>query len=264
MSSKTSPNQFLLGLAWLGKSLTILLSLIFAVLTIAALYIKFSLDDKILHFLWIALIVTGLLLIFVVIIQLIYWFSKPIILPPTNKQHTTIGLIFIQGEGVKAKAYTEIAIAIQAAASDLDIWVGIPKFIGESPIPRELGLAVNNTIRKMKQQGMPETANLFFIAHSVGGIALSKYLNVFHESVNAKGQILMGSYLGKWYFSKLDAHGKTIVNYPVPTLTIGGTLDGLARITRIATAYWYQQENHSKHSQLDRDKFPVVVIEGAS
>jgi len=268
MYSHASTNQFLLGLAWLGKSLTILLSSIFTVLGIVALYIKFSLDEQISHFLWILLMVTGFLLTFVVTIQLIYWLSKPIILKPINKkentQQSTIGLIFIQGEGVKAEAYMEISGAIQAAASDLDIWVGIPKFIGESPIPRELGLAVNNTMRKMKQQGMPETAHLFFIAHSVSGIALAKYLKAFHESVNAKGQILMGSYLGKWYFSNLDSHGKTIINYPIPTLTIGGTLDGLARITRIATAYWYQQINPSEHSQLELEKFPVVVIEGAS
>ena len=275
MLSNNSPNQFLLGLAWLGKSLTILLLLIFATFTITALYIKFSLNDKIPHFLWIALTITGLLLAFVVTIQLYYWFSQPIILPPPEtpekRPSPPVGLIFIQGEGIPVQTYTDISKSIQASASDLDIWVGIPKFIGESPIPREMGLAVDNTIRKMKQQGMPEAASLFFIAHSVGGIALAKYLNTFHELINAKGQVLMGSFLGKWYFKKLDAEGKTIVDYPVPTLTIGGTLDGLARVTRIAAAYWYQQINakyidgtNTKFPATDRYKFPVVVVEGAS
>ncbi|NER78247.1 MAG: hypothetical protein F6K42_01465 [Leptolyngbya sp. SIO1D8] len=138
--------------------------------------------------------------------------------------------------------------------------MGIPQFIGDSPIPRETGLAINSALRQMKQEGMPSTDNLFFIAHSVGGIAISKYLNHFPEL--AKGQILMGSFLGKSYLSNLDGKGRTIINYPVSTLTIGGTLDGLARITRIAAAFWYQQINASQPTDIEN--FPVVTIDGAS
>ncbi len=112
----------------------------------------------------------------------------------------------------------------------------------------------------MQQAGMPPTDNFFFVAHSVGGIAIQKYLKRFPNA--AKGQILMGSFLGKWYLSDLDDRGQTIVQYPVPTLTIGGTLDGLARITRIAAAFWYQQINPSQST--DKANFPVVTIEGAS
>ena len=259
----SSNKNFFSELAWLGTSLTVVLALISIVLATFAFYIGIFLGDRIPTFLWVALGLTSLLLGLVVAIQLTYannWAGKPIVLKPKNAQRPTIGLIFIQGEGIPIDLYRPVASAIQEATADFTVWVGIPQFIGDSPIPRETGLAVKQALRAMKDAGMPDTENLFFVAHSVGGIALQKYLNSFPHI--AKGQILLGSFLGKWYLSKLDNEGHTIVNYPVSTLTIGGTLDGLARITRIATAFWYQQINSSKPT--DKDNFPVVAIDRAT
>lgn len=259
MSSK----NFFSELFWLGKSLTLLLSLICSVLAIAAIDTSHSVDPSVTHLLWVAVALTGALLLFVVAIQLTYannWAGSPIVLPPIHNQGKIAALIFIQGEGIPIERYRPIAEAIQAASPDLSLWIGIPKFIGDSPIPRETGLAINQAIREMQRLGMPPTENIFLMAHSAGGIASQKYLKCFPE--RAKGQILTGSFLGKWYLSDLDEQGKTIIDYPVPTLTIGGTLDGLARITRIATAFWYQQRNPSQATDLEN--FPVVTIKGAS
>lgn len=55
--------------------------------------------------------------------------------------------------------------------------------------------------------------------------------------------------------------GSTKMDYPTPTLTIGGTKDGLMRITRMAEAYWHQAVN-VQDSQADL--FPVSVLEGVS
>jgi|GEM_PF-3254001 len=259
MSSKNFFSDFL----WLGKSLTIVLTLIFSLLVIIAIYASTWLGDLSTHFLWVGVILTGLLLLFVITIQLTYannWAGVPIVLKPIHTQGSVVGVIFIQGEGIPIERYIPVAKAIQAAASDLEIWVGIPQFIGDSPIPRETGLALDQAIREMEREGMPPNNNLFFIAHSVGGIAIQKYLKSFPD--HAKGQILMGSFLGKWYLSNLNDQGETIIQYPVPTLTIAGTLDGLARITRIAVAYWYQQINTS--DSTDKDNFPVIAIDGAN
>jgi hypothetical protein len=48
-------------------------------------------------------------------------------------------------------------------------------------------------------------------------------------------------------------------NYAVPTLTLGGELDGLSRVTRIAESY-YNQITVAQRSQL----YPVVVLPGVS
>lgn len=42
---------------------------------------------------------------------------------------------------------------------------------------------------------------------------------------------------------ELNADGTTHFNYPVPTLTLGGTKDGLMRVSRMAEAYYHQVEN---------------------
>ncbi len=254
--------NFFSGLAWLGKSLTIFLSLILVLLAIAAVYSS-EVGNSVAHFLWFGVGLTGFLLLFVALIQLTYannWAGVPIVVKPIQDEGIVIGLIFIQGEGIPIDRYCPVARAIQDAAPDLKIWVGIPQFIGDAPIPRETGLAVDKVISAMEREGMPPTDNLFFVAHSVGGIAIQKYLKSFPE--RAKGQILMGSFLDKWYLSKLSNEGKTVIQYTVPTLTIGGTLDGLARITRIAAAFWYQQINPSE--SIDVETFPVVAIDGAT
>ncbi|MBV8884267.1 MAG: hypothetical protein JO235_09765 [Chroococcidiopsidaceae cyanobacterium CP_BM_RX_35] len=255
--------DFFSDLPWLGKSLVILLSSILGVLAIAIIYTRAWVGDLIAHFLWTGVILTGLLLLFVVTIQLTYannWAGAPIVLKPIHTQGDIVGLIFIQGEGIPIERYCPVARAIQAVASNLEIWVGIPQFIGDSPIPRETGLAIGKVLHEMEREGMPSTNNLFFIAHSVGGIAIQRYLNSFPD--DAKGQILMGSFLRKCYLSNLNNQGKTVIQYTVPTLTIGGTLDGLTRITRIAAAFWYQQINSSQFT--DVGNFPVIAIDGAS
>jgi pimeloyl-ACP methyl ester carboxylesterase len=255
--------DFFSDLFWLGKSLVFLLMSILSVLAIAAIYSSTWAAAWLTHLLWVGVILTSLLPVFVLAIRSIYsnnWLGVPIIQKPLQNQGRTVGLIFIQGEGIPSERYRPIAQAIQSAAPDLAIWVCIPQFIGDSPIPRETGLVIDQAIRTMQQEGMPQTDNLFFVAHSVGGIAIQKYLKRFPNA--AKGQILMGSFLGKWYLSDLDNHGQTIIQYNVPTLTIGGTLDGLARITRIAAAFWYQQINPSQPT--DKANFPVVTIDGAS
>jgi len=48
-------------------------------------------------------------------------------------------------------------------------------------------------------------------------------------------------------------------NFNVPTLTIGGELDGLSRITRIAEAFYVSKvrDNHI-------DDYPVIVAPGVN
>ncbi|OAB61524.1 hypothetical protein AY599_26570 [Leptolyngbya valderiana BDU 20041] len=249
---------------WLGNSLTLLISFVFAILLVAAAIANQQIGDTtITHLLWFGVGLIGFLLLFVVLIQLSYannWAGSPIVIQPSQPEGIEVAIVFIQGEGIPIDRYCPIAKSIQDAAPNLKIWVGIPQFIGDSPIPRETGLAIDKVLSQMKQEGMPDTDNIFFIAHSVGGIAIQKYLKSFPE--RAKGQILMGSFLNKTYVSQLSDAGKTEIQYSVPTLTIGGTLDGLARITRIATAFWYQQIN--PETETDLDNFPVVAIEGAT
>ena len=68
----------------------------------------------------------------------------------------------------------------------------------------------------MSSQGMKSDVKVFFGGHSFGGAVLQDYVK--NNAKSAGGQILMGSFL-------LRKHQND--SYPVPTMAIGGELDGL-------------------------------------
>ena len=94
--------------------------------------------------------------------------------------------------------------------------------------------------------------------HSLGGVMSQKYS--LKKSDKVKAQILMGSTLTREHRS-IQADGTTFFDYPVPTLTIGGTKDGLMRISRIAESFWHSSENINADQ---KDLFPVVALNGVS
>ena len=72
-------------------------------------------------------------------------------------------------------------------------------------------------------------------AHSLGGVMSQKYVK---GRTDIKGLVLMGSVLLRDNHS-IDDQGQTTFDYDIPTLTIGGTKDGLLRISRVAESYWH-------------------------
>lgn len=207
--------------------------------------------------------ISGVLLLLVIALLLTYrldWNGAPLVLPPINSDGPELAVVFIQGEGIPAQRYQPVAEAIQRACPSRRLWVALPHFLGDSPIPRETPLVVAQAQRALQRQGMGPGTPCLFVAHSVGGIAIQKYLKAFPEQ--GIGQVLMGSFLGRWNLNRLDAQGRTLIDYPLPTLTLAGTLDGLARISRFAVACWLQEINAAPQSRPER--FPVVTIEGAS
>lgn len=59
----------------------------------------------------------------------------------------------------------------------------------------------------------------------------------------------------------IQADGSTKYDYDVPTLTLGGTKDGLMRISRVAESYWHSYDNVTP---AQKDLFPVVALSGVS
>ena len=116
---------------------------------------------------------------------------------------------------------------------------------------------VTDTIAELKKAGFSGD-NILLAAHSLGGVMSQKYAKSNTDTI--KGQILMGSVLTRDNHT-LNADGTTHFNYSVPTLTLGGTKDGLMRISRMAEAYYHQIENIEK---AQAGMFPVFALEGAS
>lgn len=75
-----------------------------------------------------------------------------------------------------------------------------------------------------------------------------------------KAQILMGSTITR-HAREIMNDGTSMYNYGVPTMTIGGTKDGMMRISRIAESYWH---SHVNINESQKNLFPVVALEGVS
>ena len=94
--------------------------------------------------------------------------------------------------------------------------------------------------------------------HSLGGVMAQNYANKNTDTI--KGQILMGSVLLRDNRS-INDDGTTHFDYQIPTLTLGGTKDGLMRVSRLTEAYWHSQIN-VEESQANM--FPIFALEGTS
>ena len=103
--------------------------------------------------------------------------------------------------------------------------------------------------------------NWFMAGHSLGGAMTQNYIVSDHEKAKMMhGAVLMGSVLTRSKRS-LQSDGLSNFDVDIPVLSIGGTRDGLMRVTRVAESFWHQYENIN----ADQDgKFPVSVIAGLS
>lgn len=59
----------------------------------------------------------------------------------------------------------------------------------------------------------------------------------------------------------VHTNGKSLYDFPIPTIQIGGTRDGLMRISRVAEEYWHSVQNIDS-SQAGM--FPTVAFEGVA
>jgi len=176
--------------------------------------------------------------------------SDDIILKPTKTGSQEIAMVFIQGAYVKPSQYEPLATAIQNS-SEFTLWIGIPEMPLNLAEPLVLPDAISRVLKSMTEQGM-NTSAIFYAGHSLGGVILQDY--VYNNGKDSRGQILMGSFLLRSYRNE---------SYPVPTLTIGGELDGLTRVTRIMEEY-YHRISKAPDINAATKSFPVTVIEGMS
>jgi len=125
-----------------------------------------------------------------------------------------------------------------------------------------MGPYVQDTVDYITSAGF-EGDNWFMAAHSLGGVMTQDWLDgawLGPDPSMFKGQVLMSSALLRDKRS-IQEDGTTLFNITTPTLTLGGTKDGLMRITRIAESYWHQFTNITPEQE---NLFPVKVLEGVS
>jgi len=171
-------------------------------------------------------------------------------LKPIKTGGQQVGLIFVQGALVRASRYVTLMQAVQNA-SGLELWIGLPSFLADTPEPLRLEANVDDVLSQMKSAGFNSTT-IFFGAHSLGTVFLQTFCAGRTTFPLCTGQILTGGFLARTnYYPSFKYAGP-------PTLTMGGSVDGLARVTRTVVESYYHQISIANQAT----KFPVVVIEG--
>jgi len=185
--------------------------------------------------------------------------AKLVTLTPPSTSGTPIAVVWIQGALCNNEAYQEIAQAVQmeGAKNNQAIWVGIPSFISGSPDPVTISGKVDSTIKELEKLGFTGD-NIVMAGHSLGGVMAQGYTADNADKI--KAQVLMGSVLTRDKRS-IDTDGTTVFDYGVPTMAIGGSKDGLMRMSRVAESFWHTNMNVNEHQA---NLFPTVAFEGVS
>jgi len=182
--------------------------------------------------------------------------KKSLIVMPPKESGKKVGLVLLGGAMIIHTTYEPMLKKLTevAASKGISLYTGSPWHIGTGTMPFEVKKHVRNVIKDMYAAGLPRDAPMFYGGHSQGSVFIQEFVKdeawgnsrtIPHE---AAGQILMGGFLAR----------KSLTpefDYPVPTLTLAGELDGLARVTRMAESAYHQR---------GRDDFPVVVLRGVN
>ena len=179
--------------------------------------------------------------------------------PPATASGEQVGIVWIHGASCENQAYTALANEIQSqgAADGKQICVGLPEFILDTPEPILIDHYFDDALEKLREAGFTGD-NVWIAGHSLGGVMAQNYAQKHADVI--KGQFLMGSVLQRSLRS-INEDGTTHFDYPVPTLTLGGTKDGLMRVSRLTEAYWHAHENVEADQT---NMFPVFAMEGTS
>jgi len=182
--------------------------------------------------------------------------ADDVLLLPLSETSSSVEscLLFIQGADISPEQYSPLMTALQEA-SDLKLYVGIPQYPHDYAV-YDLSKGMDRVQQSLISAGMSESTRCFVSGHSLGGAMLQMWSH--DNPTKPVAQILLGSFITREYKTS-----EYLFNYSVPTLTIGGELDGQCRVTRIAEAFYTQLLDETEVSTSVSD-FPVVVEIGVS
>ncbi|ETO10088.1 hypothetical protein RFI_27289 [Reticulomyxa filosa] len=189
------------------------------------------------------------------LISFIGGWGSDIVLPPTGGSGETYGFIMLQGAEINNTEYEPLMIVEShhlntthgKKKKENTFWnskkkkqhqmnKGPPKYISKSIIR---GIA-----RSIAGQCLPSTSPVFIGGHSLGGASLQAWIYAnqydYMEKTGIKtiaGQVLMGAFIQRQFRNQTT---QLVSNYSIPTLTIGGSLDGLCRVSRIIEQVYVQ------------------------
>ena len=191
-----------------------------------------------------------------------------LILTPNTDFEKQSALILAPGFGIGADAYEPLGKILQNnfANKNIGLFFGAPHMDGNITT---IGLkkAIKRVAMELQDNGLSNSHSTFFSGHSVGGALLPyilKDLNNLPDGFNKPdGMILLASFLVREFRSEsIPDIGPGQYSFPnCPVLSIGAELDGLARITRFAEAY-YNQITQNTDIDNAKQNLPITMIKG--
>ncbi len=162
------------------------------------------------------------------------------------------------GAEIKTEQYTKILSSLQAQV-DFPLWIAVPQCpFDVAAIPFGLSTGISRAKKAAEELGMNPTFE-FYGGHSLGGAMMPDY--VADSAEDADAMVLLGSFITRKYKTGATEAGRPQVEFPVPTLTVGGELDGLCRMTRITEAL-YTQVTFGDDPESAMLNMPVTVVPG--
>lgn len=188
----------------------------------------------------------------------------------TSSGAKAIALLFAPGFGIGPSAYEPLLTTLQTLVEQdgsKALWVGCPQMNGNITTVGLEG-ALKKLSAKMTEAGLPADHGTLYSGHSVGG-ALLPYIvrkpdNMADGFNSPEGMMLLASFLVREFRTEaIPEKGPGQYEFPTAVLTIGGELDGLSRVTRMAEAF-YTQITANSNPDAAKKNLPVTVIEGVS
>jgi len=193
-----------------------------------------------------------------------------ILAPSATEASSHVALLFAPGMDIGPDAYRPLAeqIQLQCEKDGKALWIGVPQMKGNITTAG-LGKALKRVASELTKAGLPDKHGTLYGGHSVGG-ALVPY--IVHDSSklapgfdNPEALVLMASFLVREFRTEaVEDVGPGQYKFPTKVLTIGGELDGLARVTRMAEAFYNQIVTSDLGKDTAVKTLPVTVVEGVT
>jgi len=197
-------------------------------------------------------------------------FAANIILSPKEgKNGDPIGLIYVIGANLAPDQYVALCETLQDAFPQ-PLYVAIPDFFYEFATDKQLESEIPGLLLDMESKGLPKKSSIFLAGHSLGGAAVEGLTGTYQLNYTKispdwvfRGQMLNAAFITrKWR----NQSTQIIEDYAIPTLTIGGELDGNLHVSRMVEQY-YTQLMKTAHSGPFVDNatmlhLPVIIVMG--
>eukprot|EP00732_Lithocolla_globosa_P004239 Lithocolla_globosa_v1_NODE_3794_length_1577_cov_11.475690.p1 type:complete len:480 gc:universal NODE_3794_length_1577_cov_11.475690:43-1482(+) len=176
---------------------------------------------------------------------------SPIIIPPTSSEGPETLLICSPGMSLAHTSYVDICTKTQQSLP-FRTWVSV---LGPFPFnlvsPEAIQEGIDLTFQQVSEMGFSATpADTFLWAHSASGV----FATALAVENGFAGFVLIGTHLD-------GPSTDTLRDYPIPTFHVGGELDGLTPIARLAEEFKVTAElvNEDKWDYLLLNKAVLLV-----